>query len=65
MIIQSYPYEELITAIDNDQKWFNTYIQTGWKCPECGCVYSPYMYECYRCNSKRQLEIDIKNANNS
>ena len=24
----------------------------GWKCPNCGSIYSPNTSECYRCNHK-------------
>lgn len=30
----------------------NTKINTGWRCPECGKIWSPFVLECPCCNNK-------------
>lgn len=27
--------------------------QEGWRCPQCGKIYSPFVQECYHCNAKQ------------
>lgn len=34
---------------------YGTWAPMGWKCPDCGHVYSPTVTECYRC----QMKIEV------
>lgn len=38
-----------MSVYDNIEEVEN--IGYGWKCPDCGRIYSPYTYQCYSCNS--------------
>lgn len=31
--------------------------QEGWRCPQCGKIYSPFVQECYHCNTKINEDI--------
>jgi len=31
---------------------FSFTSQSGWICPKCGSVYSPYTQECWKCSNK-------------
>lgn len=30
------------------------FLQQGWQCPKCQCIYAPTIPECYRCNKPTQ-----------
>lgn len=32
--------------------------QEGWMCPKCGCVFAPFVTECYRCNGAKKVIED-------
>lgn len=34
----------------------------GWKCPNCGAVYSPNTQECWRCNPKPEVTCAVHGA---
>lgn len=42
-------YNDLNKSQDNKEE--QPCYAVGWVCPKCGSVYSPFISECWRCNS--------------
>jgi hypothetical protein len=47
-----------VTSQEVDVNTVPIFMSKGWECVLCGCIYAPWVPECWRCNKDKRLTYD-------